>query len=134
MSKHRASVIAALEGLRKHAACVDHEFLAPFPMPTGSVMLIDLISAGEDLTTRYSTYALRLRKVFTEHPIDDLREVEVTVSARFSSRESACQAGDFTSRRVLAVADVTFRSRIRTRWVHMWSESEKRIEWPIIPS
>lgn len=63
--------------------------------------------------------------------IGDLQEADVRIAIRFSARAATCIVADGpTFRRHMVVADATIKASIKTRWVHIWSKSEKRVEWP----
>jgi hypothetical protein len=55
--------------------------------------------------------------------LDDLREVQVSVSVTGRSRVLKCVVGESVSERMMDVADVDVQARIRTIWVHVWNDA-----------
>jgi len=133
VSRHRSLVIAALDSLRRVAAdnvqpAVLHEIQAR----GGNHVIIDMLAGPASADSFARDYAALVRTAFAEISIEALRTAQVHLKVSFAVRDASCPVADGSVlRRTLAVADVTVKANIATRWVNMWNESEKRLEWPV---
>jgi hypothetical protein len=72
-----------------------------------------------------------VRQLVRDRGIEDLEEVDVVFTLRQSTRTVRCVvAGTLSNSRELEVVTLAGRSRIRTRWVHMWHDWKHTQEWP----
>jgi hypothetical protein len=125
-------VLAAVDRLRRAAA--DNLQLAglrEIQARGGNHVVINLlVGASADFFAR--GYNALVRTAFAEISIEDLRAAEVHLKVSFAARDASCPVADGSVlHRTFAVADVTVKAHIVTRWVDMWSESEKRLEWAV---
>lgn len=130
MSRHRDSVLAALNEIRDRAARGANVDLVRGMQSAGlPTATLDLL-ADIPRTPVLSEYVAELREVLASHQVNELQEAEVMVTIQLSTRETTCVAeSNVVTRRTMNVADVAVRPRIRTRWVNIWLDSERRIEW-----
>jgi hypothetical protein len=131
MSRHRDAVIQALEALRVCAArSLDVDVLGAVQSNPTSTITLDLLSDRQVATVPVS-YVAELNEVLAALHVDELREAKVILEVRSFVRQAACVTeGNLVTQRNLQVADVLVRARLRTRWVNMWQESNRRVEWP----
>jgi hypothetical protein len=132
MSRHRSAVEAAgvllsraaasglsaeaLESMRTRG--IDHTRIDLFPGQGTRAGVTDELASHVGLAWRTVSIA-------------DLREADILVTVQFSTRDAVCTVHDSAaSRRRIIVADVVVKARINTKWLHIWWELEKRIDWP----
>lgn len=135
MSAHRDNVREVVEGLhRPVVAALSFGVLQDLAAQGGGSMEIwpdqpaDLSGgfAGFDPTVQEA-----LRELVASRGIEDLREAEVSLQVSSSTRVLRCVAAGVSRSRDLQVLTVAGRSRIRTRWVHMWHDWKHTQEWPV---
>ena len=134
MSRHRTAVASTLESLHHFlvpfftvevlesviAENVDEVVLSLLPSPKGSVEVAPVHAANQELRTKIAQAGL-----------SDVREVDVRVSFLHSEAVASCTTADGSvRRRRFAVVTVVGRSRIRTRWIHMWHDWQHEFRWP----
>jgi hypothetical protein len=131
MSHHRAAVLAALERLSQAAFGTLPTDVLESMRNRGIDEIVLELFPGIGSSREFSDEYVKLLAFSPRLTIDDLQEADVRLAVRFSTRDAVCSvANGRTNRRRMIVADATATVRIRTRWVHIWRESEKRLEWP----
>jgi hypothetical protein len=132
MSRHRSAVIVAVERLSQAAsASLSAQVLEPLRKRGINQFLLDLFPDIHTATELSREYVKQFSLDFAQVSIPDLLKIDVHVAVRFAERDAICIIADGpTNRRRMVVADTTVKARIKTRWVHIWREQEKRIEWP----
>ena len=132
MSRHRSAVVEAAGQLSRAAsATLSPEFLESMRQEGIHQFVLDVFPAIHAGTELFHGCVEQVGLGFSPVSIADLLQVDVRIAVQFSARAATCVVADGpTFRRQMVVADATVQARIKTRWVHIWSESEKRVEWP----
>jgi hypothetical protein len=136
MSQHRRSVVAALEQLRKRVAVeLDSEIVMGIHAGGIRHLTIDVLARSCSTHLVPLVFVDEMASTLFDANIDDLREAEVAVAFSFRTRHASCMVTGATNHfRTMEVLDATIRARIKTRWVHMSDETERRIEWATFPN
>ena len=90
---------------------------------------VRLVPWGPERSAIPAEIVAAARALVDQAAIDDLSEAELSLEVRSRSRVLKCVVGDSVSERLMSVADVAVRARIRTRWVDIWKDAESVRQW-----
>ena len=132
MSRHRIAVTTALQKIRPAAAdelsidMLQHAF-----SEDRTHVLADLMSPSTRTVETFKAAISAARREFGDTSTGSVENAELALDVRFSARVAVCAVdGRIPVPQTRVVATTTIKVLLRTRWLHMWDESEHRLEWP----
>lgn len=132
MSRHRSAAVETAGQLsRAVSSTLSPEVLESMRQEGIHQFVLDVFPAIHTGTELFHECVEQVSRGFPPISISDLQQADVRIVIQFSARAATCMvAGGPTFARQMVVADVTVKARIKTRWVHISRESQKRVEWP----
>jgi hypothetical protein len=132
MSRHRENVTKLVEAVA-----------SSFEKDLSESVVQELLAAGreqhdlrlfEQSSTTPASLSVILQRaeaMLLANPVDDFREANVSVFLSPRERVGRCVAGDAMTSRRLRLVDVSVKTGLRTRWVHIFAERQGSRQWVI---
>ena len=94
-------------------------------------MHIDLLTPATGAAVLDDELISDLRGLVESATVDDLKEADIEVEVSFEHRAAVCAVSSAPATvRSMRVGRFVVTPRIQTRWVHMWRDFRKDVEWP----
>lgn len=132
MSRHRETVTQLVDEIGARAtAAVTLDFAMSLDASGVKATQVDLLIPATGAATLTHDVISNLQRLVAVATVDALTAADIKMAASFHRRDAVCAVsrGPATVRTMRVVRFVV-TPRIQTRWVDMWRDFRKDVEWP----
>lgn len=132
MNRHRTAVATLADQISRSASrAITDEVAQRFTADGETEVRIVAFAAAETASDDFTQLKHDIERLIVDAAVEDLRDTSVVIRIALNNRVGRCVGGSHVTQRRFNVAEVSVKASVRTRWVHMFSESAMSRQWVV---
>ena len=132
MSRHRTAVATLVDRISRSASrAITDEVAQRFTAAGDTEVRIVAFASSETVFDEIAHLKSDIERMIVDAAVEDLRHSSVMIRITLNNRVGRCVGGSHVTQRRFNVAEVSVKASVRTRWVHMFSESDVARQWVV---
>lgn len=132
MSRHRTAAATLADEISRSASrAITDEVAQRFIAGGDTEVRIVAFAISETASDAIAHLKRDIERLIVDAAVEDLRDTSVVIRIALNNRVGRCVGGSQITQRRFNVAEVSVKASVKTRWVHIFSESAVSRQWVV---